>query len=320
MTSANNQHLNDILRKEEEYRRLNEELEAKTAQLVQEADLVLRSPSSSFSKPSLLSKIDSDDFFEWNDEEDYEIRKARPTTQSRNQLNKSVSKAKTKPAIAKKAAKPLKSQLSEEYPSTERNNDAEIRFFKAKIRVLQEEINRSGQELAKKRDKTFELTSKQKSLEDELNKTQKTVNSQAATLQKLHKLADEAKSKVVRVQTEVETLKNKTQNLRKVEKKINNNQGSLDVQLQKALDDAKKYRDELHVVKSNEREGSVHDKRQLKGLLSENQSLEKSKKEMISIFNKNMKLIELLRKQKSLLETVKTIPFTESEFARIIGW
>lgn len=318
MTSMNGAHIDDILKKEEEYRRLNEELEAKTAKLVEEADFVLRSPSSSFSKPSLLSKIDSDDFLEWNDDEESELRKSKAVTKPKNQLNKSILKPKL--AWDKKPSQRQSVEVFQNEPTASNNCESEIRFYKAKIRVLQEEINRSGEKLMKKTDKTTELTNKLKSVEDELLKNQKTINSQGGTVLKLNKLVDDAKSKVSRISTEVDGLRNKIQNLKKIEKKVNNNQGDLDGQLQKAIDDAKKYKEELQILRSQKKEESQMGRKDLKDLLSENQSLEKSKKELLLAFNKNNKLIELLKKQKSLLEEAKNIDFTEAEFSRLIDW
>lgn len=71
----------EITTKEEEYKRINAELEAKTAKLVEEAEAVLTQDSSIISetKQSLLSKIDSEDLLEW-DEDALSTRRPKSTT------------------------------------------------------------------------------------------------------------------------------------------------------------------------------------------------------------------------------------------------
>lgn len=75
----------------------------------------------------------------------------------------------------------------------------------------------------------------------------------------------------------------------------------------------------MEALKLNERVSRDHDKKDNEKLLSENKRLERQKSELVVALRKQMKLIDVLKRQKAHLEAAKMLSFTEEEFERVIS-
>jgi hypothetical protein len=55
-------------------------------------------------------------------------------------------------------------------------------------------------------------------------------------------------------------------------------------------------------------------------LTSENRQLERQRNQLMSAFKKQMKLIDILKRQKMHIEGAKMLSFTEEEFVKALDW
>ncbi|XP_068821383.1 testis-expressed protein 9 isoform X3 [Capricornis sumatraensis] len=153
--------------------------------------------------------------------------------------------------------------------------EAQIRFLKAKLRVVQEELDNVVCEYKKMEDEIQGLKSQLKNFEEDCVRQQRTITLQQSQAEKFKTLFEEANKKCDGLQ----------QQLSSVERNIAN---------------------EEH--------------KKIEALKSEKKKLEKQKGELMIGFKKQLKLIDVLKRQKMHIEAAKMLSFTEEEFMKALEW
>ncbi|KAK7170411.1 hypothetical protein R3I94_000588 [Phoxinus phoxinus] len=349
----------DLLAKEEEYKRLNAELEAKTAELVREAEKVMRDQNEVLSKPiSSHLSIDTDCHFEVSGTITKETSK-QPTTIMKNK-NFSVKSSKPNKPGSGNRKNPLKAphtavddvaipedfgdfslaktisiienrvsdDLTEEHlqddimPSAgdEMGAEAQIRFLKAKLRVMQEELNRLSYECNKKDDENSTLCSKLKDVEEERARLQRTTNVQKTQVEKQRALAEESSRKCEGLQQQVTALQKELENMKRTHKQGANTHSATEVRLNRALEEVEKTKTQLNKLKQSSKDSTSQEHQKIETLQAENRKLERQNAELIVGFKKQLKLIDILKRQKMHFEAAKLLSFTEEEFMKALDW
>ena len=96
------------------------------------------------------------------------------------------------------------------------------------------------------------------------------------------------------------------------------NQGTAEAKLNRALEEVEKYKLALREAKINETGKNDGIRRDLDKLTEENKKLERQRNELLQAFKKQMKLIDVLKRQKMHIESAKLLAFTEDEFVRTL--
>ncbi|KAL2088418.1 hypothetical protein ACEWY4_015317 [Coilia grayii] len=348
----------DIFAKEEEYKRLNAELEAKTAEIVRQAEEVMKEQNDVLSK-SIPSHLDIDSEDEENREGIFitqlEKKTATKFVQKKNFLkpgkpvvgNKKTSqKTKAVEMVAEDVAliedfgdfslantiSKIEGKLNDGVvpediednvmPSVgeEMGSEAQIRFLKAKLRVMQEELEMLSFECNKKDDENSTLSSKLKQTEEDRTRLQRTTNIQQSQIEKHKVLAEDANRRCDGLQQQVTLLQKEIDGLKRAEKQAANCHGATEVRLNRALEEAEKYKTQLSKIKQTMKDTTQHDHQKMEALQAENKKLEKQKAELIAAFKKQLKLIDILKRQKMHFEAAKMLSFTEEEFMKALDW
>lgn len=287
----------DLLTKEEEYKRLNEELEKKTAFLVYEAEQVLKENEKLLNNSDYYHKIDSEPVFEFLKAE-----------KNSDPVDVSVSYEQSN------------SELVMPKAAGEMSNEAQIRFLKAKLKVLQEEVDKYGTELSKRDEENFKLAQRCKELEEERVKQLRISNSHQTQMEKYKKLNDEAQQKISQLETQVKLSKNENDQLKRDSKKGGQDMQQLELRLNRSLEEIEKLKLELNKQLNAKKNLNEQDKAKIDNLLNENKKLNKQKLELIQAFKRQMKLIDNLKKQRMHLEASRLLVFSEQEFINALEW
>jgi chromosome segregation ATPase len=310
--------------KEEEYLRINAQLEAKTAELVYEADQAIRENEKMLSDATIMSRINTDDYLN-NLISDLHIVPPeaksksftlKPSYEAPNTYR--AAQTETPTAINEDAydldANIMPKQLHEA------NNDAQIRFLKAKLRVLQEEIDRLNTESTHKDDENAKLIQRCKEIDEEKQRLQRQLTSNQSQIEKFKKQAEEQSQKFTSSDVQLQNLKKDYDALKKEQKKQQQEQAQIELRLNRSLEEIDKLKQQLNKTQANSKDTNEQERRRVDQLTSDNKRLEKQKSELIQAFKKQMKLIDILKRQKMHLEAAKMLQFTEDEFIKVLEW
>ncbi|XP_072527893.1 testis-expressed protein 9 isoform X2 [Salminus brasiliensis] len=348
----------DLLAKEEEYKRLNAELEAKTAELVRQAEEVMREQNEVLSKPisTHLSISISDGYEDLGDTlstlkkptakaatEKQSVKPGRPTRPPSG--HKKIPQ-KMKPTVVDDVAIPddlgdfslaktisniegrVSEDVTDEHPEDdimpsageEMGAEAQIRFLRAKVRVMQEELNRLSDEGNKKDDENGVLSNKLKEMEEERVRLQRTTSMQQTQLEKHRALAEEANRNCDGLRQQVGALQKELEGMKRAQKQAASSHSATEVRLNRALEEAEKSKAQLSKLKQSSKDSANQEQQKIETLQAENKKLEKQKAELIIGFKKQLKLIDILKRQKMHFEAAKMLSFTEDEFMKALDW
>jgi hypothetical protein len=354
--AASNTKKDELLNKEEEYKRLNAELEKKTANLVYEAEQVLKANEKLLSDTDYLNKVADIDmstmglgnrppaqakvasnlsnqtakFKAMNLLDFDEISRIRANINKEMRENEADEDAAVSGIGNEHETDHLAAYLaaedSEDRTSmipravNDMSNEAQIRFLKAKLKVMQEELDRSGAELSRKDEENVKLAQRCKDLDEDRAKQLRISNSHQTQLEKLKKINEEMQAKLAQSESQSQAAKKESESLRRELKKTQQEQQQLELKQNRSAEEVDRLKLELSKHITHKKDGSEQDKLKLDSLSSENKRLQKQKVELIQAFKKQLKLIDILKKQKMHLEAAKILQFSEQEFINALEW
>uniref|UniRef100_A0A3Q2XGE9 Testis expressed 9 n=1 Tax=Hippocampus comes TaxID=109280 RepID=A0A3Q2XGE9_HIPCM len=191
----------------------------------------------------------------------------------------------------------------------------------ANIKMMQEEIDQSSLSLRLDQDdENIKLNTKVKQLEEDRIKLQRTVNIQQTKMDKLKASESEAAVKCDSLQLQVSALHKEMEKLNKSSKQGAVAHNTVELRLTRALDEVERLKSELTKTKQMSKDKSSEEQQTRENLLAENKLLKKQKGELIVGLKKQLKLIDVLKRQKMHLEAAKLLSFTEDEFMKALDW
>ena len=196
--------------------------------------------------------------------------------------------------------------------------DKTINFQKAKIAALQTELEESLQTQAEQKTK-LDLTDKETGKAAEVDKkTTEKINQLNLQVSKLKNQISSQNDKIKDYEQTLSESKKEIDATERDKRRQQQDVGNKDAKLNRALEEIEKYKLALRESKINETGKNDTVRRDLDRLTEENRKMERQRNELLQAFKKQMKLIDVLKRQKMHIESAKLLAFTEDEFVRTL--
>ncbi|XP_076855333.1 testis-expressed protein 9 isoform X2 [Brachyhypopomus gauderio] len=185
---------------------------------------------------------------------------------------------------------------------------------------MQEELNRLSHEFNRKDDENTVLSRKLKEVEEERARLQKTSSMQQTQLEKHRALAEDAGRSGDSLRQQVTALQKELEGMKRAQKQAASAHSAMEVRLNRALEEAERSKADLSKLRQSSKDSANQEQHRVEALQAENKKLEKQKAELIMGFKKQLKLIDILKRQKMHFEAAKLLSFTEEEFIKALDW
>lgn len=192
--------------------------------------------------------------------------------------------------------------------------EAASRYMKAKLRVLQEELEAALKDGQKKDARIAELSKEVKATSEKQSKLQSVEKTLQGQVEKQKRAANSAQQKATELEQKNIALRKELDALSRTHKQSDNDGAAKEVRLNRALEEIERLKQQLKDARSQTRDASDSSRRSVEQLIAENKKLEKQKNELLLAFKKQLKLIHVLRQQKMHVEAARLLTFTEEEF------
>eukprot|EP00485_Elphidium_margaritaceum_P011697 CAMPEP_0202690150 /NCGR_PEP_ID=MMETSP1385-20130828/5238_1 /ASSEMBLY_ACC=CAM_ASM_000861 /TAXON_ID=933848 /ORGANISM="Elphidium margaritaceum" /LENGTH=377 /DNA_ID=CAMNT_0049345383 /DNA_START=37 /DNA_END=1170 /DNA_ORIENTATION=- len=207
---------------------------------------------------------------------------------------------------------------SEILEGTTIGKDAELRLQRARYKALQKQFTQLVEVTNEKERELVNQEKASKQLEAKLRKYEKENEQLKKKALNEKKESSDLVKKCKRLEHEVYALETDFNEYKKQSKLKNDSMRTNHIRLNRALEDAEKYKTLLNKYKTETNSASQVYNEDMVQLKAENRELLKQKNELLSAFKKQMKLIDILKKQKIHLEAAKALQFTEQQFIKIL--
>jgi chromosome segregation ATPase len=192
---------------------------------------------------------------------------------------------------------------------------ATVKYQKARIAALQEELDRLHREGNEKEAEMASLRVAVRETTEEIKKLMKKLQTQEGEYDKTTKKKENLETKIKILEDEHSVLnKEKEQeanNVRKLEGVVRTNE----VKMNRVLEENERLRTTVKEMKSNDKEKGNKD--EVEKLQNDVKRLTKQRAELIGAFKKQAKLVDVLKKMKTHIEASRLLNFTEEEFLKI---
>jgi len=193
-----------------------------------------------------------------------------------------------------------------------------IRFQKSRILALQEELDRCIRSLSARDDDNKALTTENKRLVEENKRVQKESRIAESQAEKHRKGGSLQEGKVKELEKELQNARRGNDELALQVRKQDQDLHAKESKVNRLIEDCERYRNTVKDLKTVDLDQNSQGRKEVTRLLNENRKLEKQRNELVSSFKKQMRLIDVLKKQRTHLEAARVLSFTEDEFVRIL--
>jgi len=193
-----------------------------------------------------------------------------------------------------------------------------IRFQNARVIALQEELDKTIAELTARDNDAQQLRQDLRQAQDENRKLQKSSSAAEQAQEKLKKQFAAAEGKLRDLEKEKSELQKDKDQLDLQRRKAEAESGTKDARINRLAEESERYKATLKDVQFQEKDKAIGDRRETDRLTAEVRKLERQRAELVAAFKKQMRLIDVLKRQRAHVEAARVLSFTEEEFIRVL--
>lgn len=193
-------------------------------------------------------------------------------------------------------------------------------FFKAKIKKMQEDLEKQNAELKAKTEENRKLVKDNQKLTEDKEKWFRLCTSNKTQISKLEAQISTLHAKLQNCERDKQNYKKESEGFSAKAKTHALNLSNLEVKLARANEDCEKAKAALKVAKTEEKELRELHRKEVTEMSLGLKRIEKHKNELINGFKKQLQLVDNLKRQKAHLENCKVVEREEDEFLKILDW
>uniref|UniRef100_A0A0A9Z1F9 Testis-expressed sequence 9 protein n=1 Tax=Lygus hesperus TaxID=30085 RepID=A0A0A9Z1F9_LYGHE len=310
----------ELLEQEEELHRMNADLELRTRKLLEDVQKTVtrQAVPSAWSNHALFAAID-----EIYNEEQRETRCSR----ARSACSR-VSRVTSRPASQRRPFTPERTFSRKELESEDilppgsKNMSAEsqVRFLKAKCKILQEDIAAGKREYSIRTDEWRKVQSELKVSEEERLKLAADLVQTREKLKKQEVLTVAANERLTLRDNEATLLRKEVEMLKQDLKKIGLTTSANDAKVNKIKEELERTRQLLKKSQLNEKEAKEKARATEEEMYLSVRKLERQKSDLVGAIRKQIYLIDNLKATKGHLEAEALAKLSERDFLALLDW
>lgn len=330
----------DLEAKERRLRQLNESLEnhqkeivSKAQKLIQENVDFLRDPKLGVMNEDLLRNIVplSDGHGESWDEETWYV----DTKDDVNSCIEVTTKHAEMAAMRGTTGCKRKSRIAEDKEEKEEladlkmeegivgaskmSSSSQVKIHKARYQAMEKNFNELAGVVQQKDRELVEWTKKRDILFSENKKLSRQLSNINAKESKANRIAEESENQVALLRNQLNEEKRRLKELQRLAKERGQKTRTRDIKMSRALEEAEKAKKELLASRSENQTSITRRTQRISGLQDENKQLRMDNKQLVIAFKKQMKLVDILKRQKLHMEIMKLLSFSEETFLKLVS-
>jgi hypothetical protein len=202
--------------------------------------------------------------------------------------------------------------------------DTAARYAKAKLTNLQKQLADSEDLRKKLQEQNSDLQRTLRNDREEAKKTQKRLalleTDQRREARKTSGAGASGGATVEALSQEVAALHKEVQTAQRVAKSAEAANKSKDVQVRRAQEAVTRMKSQLQELQGTSANAAGDDRARADAAEARVKILERQRADLVSAFKKQMKLIDVLKRQKMHVEAARLLSFTEEEFVKTLDW
>ncbi|KAJ3311279.1 hypothetical protein HDU76_003166 [Blyttiomyces sp. JEL0837] len=197
--------------------------------------------------------------------------------------------------------------------------EAAYRLLKAKMAVMQEEMDKVVRNQSLKDNTVTVLEDKLKYFDDERTRISKNLQTLQGQIERSKKSNEELKKRNDSLESENLSLRKELDGLKKSQKDSESDGNTKEIRLNRALEEVEKYKQMMAKAAADSKDKMEAMKKTNEKLFNDYKKIQKQKSELLTIFKKQNQLIDVLKRQKLHLEAATLLGFSEEEFVRALN-